>query len=152
MGSIPIDGLLRRWDRPGQGTVTYDESDPGFFGSMSLDQGYWLTTSAARTITYPAYPGYAGSREQSLPKAGWSIIGCPFPVEKKWADMRITNGSTTVSLEQAMLNGWVNSIGIWWDASGQGRRDVGLPDDACYTDYLQPWHGHWFRTYVNNLS
>ena len=152
MGSIPIDGRLSRWDRPGQGTVSYDENDQDYFGDFSLDQGYWLMTNAAQTITYQAYPGYPGMRTQSLPKAGWSIIGCPFPVEKKWADMRVTNGSATVSLEQARTNGWINSVGLWWDSQGQGTRDIGLPDDACYTDYLQPWHGTWFRSFADNLT
>jgi len=152
MGSIPIDGLLIQWDRPTQSSRAYDEWDPDFFGNMSLDQGYWLTVDSPRTINYQAYGGYAGSRDQSLPKAGWNIIGCPFPTEHKWADMRITNGTTTVSLEQARDNGWLNSVGIWWDSEYQSSRDVGLPDDYCFTDYLQPWHGHWLRTFVDNLT
>ena len=152
MGSIPIDGRLTRWDRPGQGSVTYDENDQDYFGDLSLDQGYWLTTSSAQTISYQAYGKTTASRSQSLPKAGWSIIGCIYDTETPWANMTVTNGTTTVSLEQAMNNGWVNSIGFWWDAQGQGTRDVGLPDDACYTDNLQPWHGTWFRTFVDNLS
>jgi len=152
MTGIPIDGRLIQWYRPGQSSRVYDELDPDFFGNMSLDQGYWLTVNSAQTITYQALPGYAGSRAQSLPKAGWNIIGCPFPTEHKWADMRITNGGTTVSLEQAMNNGWINSIGVWWDSVNQSSRDVGLPDDLCYTDNLQPWHGHWFKTYANNLT
>ena len=153
MGSIPIDGLLIQWHRPTQSSRAYDEWDPGFFGNLSLDQGYWLTTDSAKTIAYQAYPGYAGSRTQSLPKAGWNIIGCPFPTDThKWADMRITNGPTTVSMEQARSNGWVNSVGVWWDSENQSSRDVGLPDEYCYTDYLLPWHGVWLRTYVDNLT
>ena len=152
MGSIPIDGLLIQWHRPTQSSRAYDEWDPGFFGNLSLDQGYWLATDSAKTIAYQAYPGYAGSRTQSLPKAGWNIIGCPFPTEKKWADMRVTRDSTTVSLEQARTNGWINSIGLWWDSEGQGTRDIGLPDDACDTENLQPWHGVWFRSFASNLT
>ena len=152
MAGIPIDGLLVQWHRATQSSRAYDEWDPDFFGNLSLDQGYWLTVDSPRTITYQAYPGYAGSREQSLPKAGWNIIGCPFPTEHKWADMRITNGTTTVSLEEARDNGWLNSVGVWWDSVNQSSRDVGLPDDWCYTDNLQPWHGHWFRTYIDDLS
>ena len=152
MAGIPIDGLLVQWHRATQSSRAYDEWDPDFFGNLSLDQGYWLTVDSPYTINYQAYGGYAGSREQSLPKAGWNIIGCPFPTEHKWADMRITNGTTTVSLEQARDNGWVNSVGIWWDSEYQSSRDVGLPDDYCFTDYLQPWHGHWLRTYVDNLT
>jgi uncharacterized lipoprotein YddW (UPF0748 family) len=152
MAGIPIDGLLVQWHRATQSSRAYDEWDPDFFGNLSLDQGYWLTVDSPRTITYQAYPGYAGSAEQSLPKTGWNIIGCPFATEHLWADMRITNGTTTVSLEQARDNGWINSVGIWWDSVNQSSRDVGLPDDWCYTDYLQPWHGHWLKTYVYNLT
>ena len=152
MGSIPIEGLLIQWDRPTQSSRAYDEWDPDFFGNMSLDQGYWLTVDGAKTITYQAYGATTASRSQSLPKAGWSIIGCPYPAEHLWADMTITNGSSTVSLEQARDNGWLNSVGIWWDSEYQSSRDVGLPDDYCYTDNLQPWHGHWLRTYVDNLT
>jgi len=152
MAGIPIDGLLVQWHRATQSSRAYDEWDPDFFGNLSLDQGYWLTVDSPYTINYQAYGGYAGSREQSLPKAGWNIIGCPFPTDHKWADMRITNGTTTVSLEQGRDNGWLNSVGIWWDSEYQSSRDVGLPDDYCFTDYLQPWHGHWLRTYVDNLT
>jgi len=152
LAGIPIDGRLTRWDRPAQSTRAYDEMDPDFFGDLSLDQGYWLLVTGPYAIGYQALPGYAGSRNQSLPKAGWNLIGCPWPAQHLWADMRVTNGSDTVSLEQARDNGWVSSVGIWWDSVNQSSRDVGLPDDFCYTDYLQPWHGHWFRTYVNNLQ
>jgi len=152
MAGIPIDGRLTRWDRAAQSTRAYDEMDPDFFGPMSLDQGYWLLTDSARTISYTGYGSTTASRSQSLPKAGWNLIGCPYETQALWAGMTVTSGTTTFSLEEARDNGWVSSVGVWWDSVNQSSRDVGLPDDFCYTDYLQPWHGHWFRSYMNNLT
>ena len=150
--AIPIHFKLWKWDRVYHGWQPYDMNSPELFGNMSLDEGYWLRITSPYTISYQAYPGNPGSRTQSLPKAGWSIIGCPWPTEHAWADMRITNGSTTVSLAQAKLNGWVNSIGNYWDAVGQGFLTVGLPEDNPWTENLQPWHGMWLKTYVDNLQ
>ena len=150
--TIPIHFKLWKWDRVYHGLQPYDMNSPELFGNMSLDEGYWLRITSPYTISYQAYPGNPGSRTQSLPKAGWSIIGCPWPTEHAWADMRITNGSTTVSLAQAKANGWVNSIGNYWDAVGRGFLKVGLPEDNPWTENLQPWHGHWFKTYVDNLQ
>ncbi len=66
--------------------------------------------------------------------------------------MQVTQGSTTVSLETARNNGWIYSVGYYWDSETQSLIDVGLPDDLPTSTTLQPWHGHWVRTYVDNLS
>ena len=150
--TIPVHYKLWKWDRVYHGWQPYDMNSPEVFGNMSLDEGYWLRITSPYTISYQAYGTTTASRSQLLPKAGWSIIGCPYGTETPWENMTITNGSTTVSLAQAKLNGWVNSIGNWWDAEGQGFLTVGPPEDNPWTENLQPWHGHWFKTYVDDLT
>jgi len=149
---IPIHYNLTRWNRATQSWITYNQFSPGLFGNLDLDNGYWLKVNNPYTITYQAYPGYPGSRTQSLPKAGWNLIGCPFPTDHKWADMRVTQGDTTVSLQQAKTNGWINSKGTWWDSVTQSWKTVGLPNDFPNTQYLKPWHGYYFKTNVDNLT
>jgi hypothetical protein len=150
---IPLHYNLIRWNRPTQGWVTYNQYIPGGFGNLNQDEGYWLKTSAPYTIHYQAYGATTASRTQSLPKAGWNLIGCPFETEHKWADMTLTSGATTYSLQQAKTNGWIPSTkGTWWDSTTQSWKSVGLPTDFPQTTYLKPWHGVYFKTAVDSLQ
>ena len=149
---IPLHQKLTRWNRATQSWISYSQFNPAQFGNFDLDNGYWLKVTAPYTINYQAYGTSSASRTQSLPKAGWNLIGYPFDAEKLWSTMRITSGGTTVDLQQAENNGWINSKGSWWDASAQSLRTVGLANDFPYTQYIKPWHGYYFKTNVDNLQ
>ena len=152
---ISVDGRLSRWDSVGKGTYTYDENDPALFGNMLIGEGYWLNMGAADTMSYQGLTDTDTMHIWiSIPKAGWSLIGNPFSFNYYWPNAKVTDGNETVSLElacQAPRN-WLSSTMNWWDETGQGTRDVGLPDDACYTEELYPWHGYWIVTKVDKLA
>jgi len=149
---IPIHYKLTRWNRATQSWVTYNQFNPSLFGNLDIDNGYWLKVTAPYTINYQALPGYAGSSTHSLPKAGWNLIGWPFPDERLWSGMRVTLGGNTVSLKDAKANGWVISRATWWDSTIQSFRTVGLPTDFPNTQYGKPWHGYYFKSLVDNLT
>jgi len=47
---------------------------------------------------------------------------------------------------------WLSSTGYWWDASVQGLMEIGLPEDFAPWETLQPWHGYWVQTYVDDVT
>jgi len=149
---IDIDAKLSRWDKPTQSIVVYDEWMPSGFGDVTVDEGYWLQSASDKTISYQAWAGTAASHTISLPKAGWSIIGCPFLTDRQWADTEVTLGAQTVSLETARNNGWLSSLGYWWDSSTQGLKTLGLPDDWPDSEVVQTWHGYWIQSSVDSLA
>lgn len=150
---IAIDGRLYRWDNPTQSLFIYDSWGPEQFGEMDLENGFWLDSSSAGTISYQGIPSSATTHDISFPTAGWAIIGCPFPVEKQWPSTTVKHGADTASiLDASHTNGWLNSSGYWWDASTQSLVDFGLPEDFASWETLRPWHGYWVQTYVSGLT
>jgi hypothetical protein len=150
---INIDGNLYRWDNPTQGLFIYDSWSPEQFGSVNIDNGYWLQSGSAANISYQAYGGTSAQRTISLPTSGWAIMGCPFAAEKQWADTLVKHGTQTASMFTASrTNNWMNSAGYWWDAVTQGLSDFGIPEDFVSSEIIQPWHGYWVQTYVNDVS
>ncbi len=150
---IDIDGRLYRWDNPTQSLFIYDSWGPEQFGEMNLENGCWLDSSSAVTISYQGISSSATTHDISLPTAGWAIIGCPFPVEKQWPSTTVKHDANTASiLDASHTNGWLNSSGYWWDASTQSLVDFGLPEDFASWETLQPWHGYWVQTYVAGIT
>lgn len=154
-GTVPIDGLLIRWDAATQSSRAYDEWDPGYFGNVLIGEGYWITTASGASSTYQ---GLTDTDSMdiwiSLPKAGKNLIGNPFSFDYLWANAKVTDGNETVSLATAAAapRSWINTVAIWWDAPAGSSRDVGLPDDYAYTDYLHPWHGYWVTSNIDKIA
>ncbi len=150
---IDIDSRLSRWDNPTQSLILYDSWSPEAFGDINVESGYWLESSTAGTISYQGYPSAATTRDIPLPKAGWAIIGCPFTSEKLWSNTLVRRGTETVPMVTAAhTNGWMNSMGYWWDTSTRSLCDFGLPEDFAPTETLQPWHGYWVQTHVDDIT
>ena len=151
--SIPIDGLLIRWDAAKQSSYAYDMWNPDLFGNVLIGEGYWITTASGASSTYQ---GLTDTDSMdiwiSLPKAGWNLIGNPFSYEYTWGDAKVTDGNETISLAVARDRGWLVSVATWWDAPLGSSRDVGCPDDYCYTDVLYPWHGYWVRSSIDKIA
>lgn len=150
---IPIEGVLIRWDAATQSSHAYDEWDPDYFGNVLIGEGYWITTESGASSSYQ---GLTDTDSMdiwiSLPKAGWNLIGNPFSYEYTWGDAKVTDGNETISLAEARDRGWLNSVAIWWDAPAGSSRDVGCPDDWCYTDVLYPWHGYWVTSNIDKIA
>lgn len=148
-----VDGYLYRWDNPSQSQIMYDEWNPGLFGGINTSEGYWLRADSPYTFSYQALAGCAAMRSVPLPSAGWASVGCPFLKNAKWEDILVTNGGTTVDMRTAAnTNNWLSPFGFWWNSSNQSQYDIGLPEDWPSTSEMQPWHGYWINTYVNDLT
>ncbi|MDH7481598.1 MAG: family 10 glycosylhydrolase [Armatimonadota bacterium] len=150
---IDIEGKLYRYDNPTASFITYDPWTPEIFGNCRVGEGYWLFADGPKTISYQAWASFPPARDIQIPAAGWALIGCPFPNGKYWADTNVTKDGNTVSLATAAkTNGWLDSVGWWWDNSAQALQTLGLPEDWPASEYLVPWYGYWINTYTSNLT
>jgi len=149
---IDMDGRLYRWDNPTQSLFLYDTWSPEQFGTVNVENGYWLDSAAAGAISYQALGGNPAAQDIPLPSAGWAIIGCPFATERQWVSTMVKHATSTVPITTARTNAWLNTIGYWWDASTQSLCDFGLPDDFVSSETLQPWHGYWVQTLTDDLT
>lgn len=127
----PLDNALYRWSGSAY------EGYPGDFLALEAGRGYWLrlATGGAATLigTYPA---------TSVPLvSGWNLVGVPSMHEVPLEDISITDGSTTLSFEEAAAAGWVS-----YGFIGQGPLGYYVE-----TGTLSPWRGYWLRTYRPDL-
>lgn len=151
---IDIDGRMYRWDAAVQGLFIYDSWSPEMFGNILLTDGYWLETDSYATVSFSGLDDNNSMDVWvSLPKAGWSLIGNPFNSEFTWENAKVVDGNVTISLQQAAkTEGWLNSLGYWWDSSTQGLNEIGIPDDFPQYETMQPWHGYWVESFVDKIA
>lgn len=150
-----IDANLYRWEASLQGVVVYDEWVPESFGNLLITEGYWLNLPPG-TSTPICFEGITDNDDTdmwiSLPKAGWTIIGCPYSYQVDWNAVEITDGTATVPLSTARDTGMLQTLTFWWDSAAQGIKLMGLDDDWGDTNTLDPWYGYWVLTYRDNLA
>ncbi|MBP6963459.1 MAG: carboxypeptidase regulatory-like domain-containing protein [Armatimonadetes bacterium] len=152
LSGIPIDGALYRWEASVGGLYTYDTWTPDIFGGILLGDGYWMQSPSAKTISYQ---GRYQTDDQwiTLPTAGWTLIGHPFTQSREWENVKVANGIYVLGMSDAShLEGWMNSLGYWWDSGSQGLYDFGLPEDWVAQTALAPWHGYWVQSNVDDLA
>lgn len=149
-----IDSRLTRWDAVLQGTFTYDAWSPEMFGNVLLGDGYWFESDASGSVSFSALDDNNSMDVWvSLPKAGWALIGNPFNRDFNWPDAKVVDGNVTISLQEAAkTEGWLNSLGYWWDNSAQGLCDIGISDDFPWTETMLSWHGYWIETFVDKIA
>jgi len=153
-GAGAIEGTLYRWDAATQSLLSYSEWGGGF-GNMLLTDGYWLQLGqvGANQLSFEAITDNDDTDMWiSLPKTGWTIIGCPFSYSVNWNTVEITDGTATVPLAAARDSGWLTSWTYWWDSAGGNLKTMGLDDDWTDTVMLEPWHGFWVQSKRDNLA
>ncbi|MBP6963962.1 MAG: hypothetical protein KBC96_06105 [Armatimonadetes bacterium] len=150
-----LEGNIYRWDAALQNLVAYSEWTPEAFGNMLITEGYWLALPAGA----PAQLCFEGITDNdttdmwiSLPKTGWTIIGCPYSYQVDWNAVEITDGTVTLPLAAARGSAWLETIAYWWDSGTQNLKQMGLDDDWGDTTTLDPWHGYWVESKKDNLA
>jgi len=148
-----IDAMLYRWDNPTQSLICFSEWDE-LFGSVNVSDGYWLQTDTAGAIIYePADGDPPATPSIHIPRTGWSIIGCPSTTPRDWNMTEVSNGLTTVPIVTARDLHWLDTICYWWENTGGSGslKTLGLDDDWTDATVLQPWHGYWLKTGIDDL-
>lgn len=155
-GADAIENNLYRWDAAAQGIYLYSMWTPEDFGNILLTDGYWLNLgeAGANQLSFEAITDNDDTDMWiSLPKTGWTIIGCPFSYPVDWNTVEVTDGTATVPLAN-VRDQWLHTYTYWWDSTvpGGGLRTMGLDDDWTDTVMLEPWHGFWVQSLVDNLA
>lgn len=150
---------LVRYDSVLKGYIGYDELFPEDYGNVLLGEGAWLTQGTTVTWQYDGAPnGLKDSNNVktdmwiSLPKAGLSLIGTPFNNSVLLADVQVTNGTQTISWDQAVNLQWVDSTIVGYNAVLRGYYDVGTDDILFDIVTLDPFHGYWVKSFQDNLA
>lgn len=154
---IPIDSdvPLYRYDAATQTQYLYDVWAPWNFGNMLLGDGYMLYCAQPLDYSYDTLSDVDSMDVWiSLPKAGWSLIGNPYSFEFDWNTVKVTDGNTTISLQDASQHGnnWMSSLGYWWKADEQSQYDIGLSEDWSNTTMMPVRHSIWVNSWIDKLA
>lgn len=140
---IPSDMQVFKWDAGQQGYVPSSAAERGF--------GQWIVSNGDfGTIPLQSNPVVPGDTSTGAPniqlKAGWNIIGNPYPFAIKLGELVGVSGTSgTLLWDQLVATGLVNPAAVYYD-NDQG--------DYIYVQggdrELQPNRGYW--VYVNTQS
>ena len=144
LGNVITNNLYRY--EPGVGYAMY----PLHFSNVSRGLGYWLWVATTGPSTVVSVAGEIATTDVQLPLLqGWNLIGHPFPQPVLLSTCQVTNGTTTVSFDNAVAAAWIMGALYYWEPAGGYRvlRSAGFGHD----DSLRPWRGYWIRTNTPEL-
>ena len=113
-------------------------------------QGYWLYLDAPDTVSYTGDLLF-GPQQIDLDAAGWHLIGCPANTSVALTSLQVRSGDQTKTFAQAAAANWLVGTLYGWDPGAGSYRTCSTNPWAGATA-LQPWHGYWLRTIVDNLT
>ncbi|MDH7482290.1 MAG: hypothetical protein QHH26_10015 [Armatimonadota bacterium] len=156
-------GILWRYSAPDSNFYYYDPWDPEPFGGALITEGYWLwCENGGMTISYEAVTeNYNTDMWISLPGkptdtigGGWTLIGTPYNFNYPWENVKVTDGTQTLTVEQAcnLADPWLAKIHWWFDATAQSLMTLSYPDQWPDSTELLPWHGYWIQSLKDNLA
>ena len=145
---VPGILYLYRWDPDIEGWLTAHE---GTLTQVSVLGGYWLWLPEPTTVCVTGTE-VTGDQEIPLGKAGWQMIGVPYPVA--WGDVvgvgsiRVRNGAEVMTLAEAVAAGWLYHT-VWeYDTAAGEWITTTLAEGTT----LVPEKGYYIYTYVDNLT
>jgi len=157
---IDIDANLVRWDKENHSWKFYDAINPGSFGQIDPDEGFYLYVSSPTTIkcagAQPTAP-----RHIKLPQTGgstpqWALIGYPFSTPQEWSNCTIYNPygeePKTRSFGEAVDAGWINPTLWWWDSATQSFCSAGRAEDFPLSTQAEPWRGYWIQVNTSGME
>ena len=166
-----IDGNLTELN--GQTTVVYSSADPDAFGAILLGSGYEIDnpTSAPETVSYTGLPDGVPSIDSNgnvipgsmtdmyigLPGAGnntggMNWVGQPFDHSMSVDCMVLTNGQQTLSIAQAVSEGWIAPLWLGFNNETQSTFTVGASVFDPDQDYFAAGQMYQITTLKDNLA
>lgn len=118
---------------------------PSDFQNMETGTGYWLyLTIGGQTSFY----GTPATSEVHIPLlSGWTLLGHPLPTGTPLAEVSVTDGVTTKSMDQAVADGWVEYPLYYYE---EGVYKTLEPDGDSET--LTPWRAYWMLANTSGLE
>lgn len=110
---------------------------PADFDTMGPGVGYWLNVSNPTGIEVP---GDEPTAPFEIPlRYGWNLIGYPFKGSVDYWHWKVSNGTTTVSWQDATSGGWVDGL-VFAYVPGTGYVTVGPGGEH---DAMEGWKAYW---------
>jgi len=130
---------LYRWN-----TITGEyDCYPDIVSSFTPGEAFWLITRDSKSLDVEGGMSVDTSGDYAISLlVGWSQIGCPFPFNVDWNNVKVKKDSETVSIEQAQTNGWVRDKIWYWNGSDYEFSEAP-------SGILEPWKGYWVKALVN---
>lgn len=168
LAGIPIVSNLTLWDAENSCPISYDP-DLGGFGGLLLGSGYsvnmeWnaaevdghtriqydgapdgLSTDQGTTGTdmWISLPGVSGMTD-----GGIHWVGMPFNHNVEWTTVKVTDGTETIDVMDAVGRGWLEGFWPYWDGVNQSPLNI----DLDLQPNMEPGKVYMVTTHRNNLA
>lgn len=101
---------------------------------VRLGRAFFLNVPRPLVITQEGASADTGVPFEIPLAPGWNLIGVPYNFSLRWLDMKVRDGASVVSVQEAIANQAIRN-GLWTYVSGQ----------YVLATELQPWMGYWVR-------
>lgn len=124
--------------------LLYKYASGTYQNSTTIDPavGYWLGIETADTVNLTGTPLLTDQTKTLA--GGWNLIASPFAGGSPKSNLRIIQGSTTYTIDEAVTANLVQ-------ANIYKYNNTTTPGYATVTS-LDAWNGHWFFTLASDLS
>jgi hypothetical protein len=134
---LPSGWQLYYWD---PATNSYLDK---YRAKIQPGRGFWLKVPYAVSYAVDGNPNLDFLTEVSL-GAGYNMIGVPYNEAFPWDSVQVVKGSDLVSLDQAVSNGWIASVGYYWEDGAYKQIKSGYS--------FQPLTGYWLKAKAEGCS
>jgi hypothetical protein len=122
------------------------ETYPDDFEVLEPGRGYWLYLDS------PVQEVISGQRvvgDATIPLNNtWTVVGYPYLEPQSWANCRVRDGETEMSMADAVATGLLQRAAYYYE---EGFKLLALGAPAHDTS-LRPWRGYYVRTYKPGLE
>lgn len=158
---LNIAGRLMCWDCEAQQFRTFDAANPAAFGQIDPDQGYWLYTDAPATVKIN---GSVANTDRHIklpqtlsnPNGALTAFGYTFDIPQRLKHLKIFNPNAkapqTRTYWKAVAAGWISPALYTYDPATGSAVDLTMGKGEAWAVDLQPWHGYWIKSNVNELE
>jgi outer membrane protein assembly factor BamB/peptidoglycan/xylan/chitin deacetylase (PgdA/CDA1 family) len=154
-------GNMYGWDNETNSAKVFDAANPGAFGQINPDEGYWVYVLEPTTMKINGDVAFT-ERHIKLPQTledpsnGKTIIGYPFAQWETISHCRVYNPNAKQPkirpFNAAVQAGWISGSLDSWDPVTQAPTVVGIGIGKRETNKLEPWHAYQITSHVNELE
>ena len=154
-------GNMYGWDNETNSPKMFDAANPGAFGQINPDEGYWVYVLEPTTMKINGDVAFTERHiklPQTLPdpRNAKTIIGYPFAQWETISHCRVYNPNAKQPkirpFNAAVQAGWISGSLDSWDPVTQTPTVVGIGIGKRETNKLEPWHAYQITSHVNELE
>lgn len=101
---------------------------------VRLGHGFFLNARRALVITEEGDSAAADAPYPVVLSQGWNMIGTPFNFSLRWLDMKVQDGASVITVQEAISRGILRNA-LW----------TYVGDQYVLASELRPWQGYWVR-------